>query len=135
MMLKKLKKLKKLKTPEMDVSRFDLVLFVAIGLIAAALAFVYVGEQRQQATAAQQAVIEKAEALQEARCVLALDRNRVWFDFFDSREEARLVPDDFQDKDVREALLVSNEAARSYEDAARLTLKEIATEACKDSLP
>ena len=127
--------LKKLKTPEMNVSRFDLVLFIAIGLIAAALAFTYVNEQKQAVARAERAVIEKAEALQEARCVLALDRNRVWFDFFDSREEARLVPDDFQDQDVREALLVSNEAAQSYEDTARLTLKEIATEACKDSLP
>lgn len=127
--------LKRLKTPEMNVSRFDLVLFVAIGLIAAALAFTYVNEQKQAVARAERAVIEKAEALQEARCVLALDRNRVWFDFFDSREEARLVPDDFQDQDVREALLVSNEAARSYEDTARLALKEIATEACKDSLP
>ena len=127
--------LKRLKTPEMNVSRFDLVLFIAIGLIAAALAFTYVNEQKQAVARAERAVIEKAEALQEARCVLALDRNRIWFDFFDSREEARLVPDDFQDKDVREALITSNEAARSYEDTARLTLKEIATEACKDSLP
>jgi len=127
--------LKRLKTPEMNVSRFDLVLFIAIGLIAAALAFTYVNEQKQAVARAERAVIEKAEALQEARCVLALDRNRVWFDFFDSREEARLVPDDFQDKDVREALIISNEAAQSYEDTARLTLKEIATEACKDSLP
>jgi len=127
--------LKRLKTPEMNISRFDLVLFVAIGLIAAALAFVYVGEQRQQATAAQRGVIQKAESLEESRCAAALDRNTLWYTLLEQQAASRVDPESYEDAVLYDAVVESNTKAEKLDEVLRLRIEEIATEACKDSLP
>jgi len=127
--------LKRLKTPEMNVSRFDLVLFIAIGLIAAALAFSFVTEQRQAVARAERAVIEKAESLEESRCAAALDRNTLWYTLLEQQAASRVDPESYEDAVLYDAIVESNTKAEKLDEVLRPRIEEIATEACKDSLP